>query len=73
MFKKIWKKLDGSKRIIGIVVAIVGCGANAVPFLQPLAIPLIYSGLTIAGIGVVHAVKKNLKQENQNESTKISG
>ena len=63
MLKRFWDKVDGSKRIFGIFIAILGCLAKQMPILNPIADPLIYGGLVIGGIGSAHAVRKEYSRK----------
>lgn len=63
MLKKFWNKVDGSKRIFGIFIAILGCLAKQVPLFNPIADPLIYGGLALGGLGSAHAIRKDYNRE----------
>ena len=63
VLKNFWNKVDGNKRIFGILIAIIGCLAKQVPIFDPIADPLIYGGLAIGGIGSAHAVRKEYNRK----------
>ena len=67
MLKKFWDKIDGSKRIFGILLAIIGCLAKQVSIFEPIADPLIYGGLCIGGIGSAHTMRKEYNRKKSGE------
>ena len=64
MLKKFWNKVDGNKRIFGILIAILGCLAKQISLFEPIADHLVYGGLAIGIFGSVHAMKKGYNKKH---------
>lgn len=68
MLKRLWNKVDGKKRTIGIIAIIIGYILKQFPELDVLSKSLIDAGIIISGIGVGHSIKKE-----RNSKRKIGG
>ena len=63
--KWVWQKANGKKTISGAVCVVMGCLAAEVPFFQPISQPLIYAGLDLFGIGIIHKGAKYVSDKKQ--------
>ncbi|MFX0181986.1 MAG: hypothetical protein ACFE95_02790 [Candidatus Hodarchaeota archaeon] len=63
--KNFWNKIDNYKRVIGIIITIVGYILRQFPNLKSLSEVVIELGLAISIVGVGHFFKKkyNMKKD----------
>lgn len=65
MFKTLWQLMDGKKLISGLGLVGVGFGLKHIPGLQDMGNDIMFIGMSIAGIGGGHKVRKHIKKKKE--------